>query len=69
MNRDVFTVTKLIKTSNSGLTRGKKDILKSLIGSTSSDKIDLNKRLDEERYCTTEESLIESIRGEKTKNK
>ena len=53
----------------SGLDRAKKDLLKSLIGSASNPKIDLNKLLDEksddeliERYCSIEESLIESCK-------
>ena len=45
-------MTKLIKSDNSGLTKEKKEILKSIIGSASSLKIDLNRIRDKYKYNT-----------------
>lgn len=43
-------MTKIDKSNIEGLTKEKKAILKSVIGSASSDKIDLNKYRDELKY-------------------
>lgn len=43
-------MTKIDKSNIEGLTKDKKDILKSVIGSASSEKIDLNKYRDELKY-------------------